>query len=70
MAVETHDIHLCGWFCEWEVVRTETDLCIISIQAFCNGFQGALQIRHGDALVNDKAFNLVEQGGVSGVHCV
>ena len=32
--------------------------------------QRALQVGHGDALVDDHALNLVEHGGVGGVHLV
>ena len=35
-----------------------------------DGVEGALQVRHGDALVDDQPLDLVEHGGVGGVHLV
>ena len=42
----------------------------LAVQLLHDGVQGALQVGHGHALVDDHALDLVEHGGVGGVHLV
>ena len=48
----------------------EAGLGALAVELLHHGVEGALQIGHGDALVDDHALHLVEHGGVGGVHLV
>ena len=68
MAGKALDIDLGGGFGEGEVVRTEAHDGIFAVQALDDRFQAALEVAHGDALINDQALDLMEDGGVGGIH--
>ena len=63
-------VHLAGGLGEGEVVGAEAGLGALAVELLHHGVEGALQIRHGDALVDDHALHLMEHGGVGGVHLV
>ena len=69
-AVEALHVNLAAGFREREVMRTEADDRVLPVHGLDERFKCALQISHCDALVDDKAFNLVEHGGVRRVNFV
>ena len=64
------DVHLAAGLGEGEVVGAEAGDGAGTVELADDGVEGALQVRHGDALVDDQALDLVEHGGVGGVHLV
>ena len=48
----------------------EAGLGALAVELFHHSVEGALQIGHGDALVDDHALHLVEHGGVSGIYLI
>ena len=63
-------VHLAARLCEREVVRTEAGDGVLTVELFHERVERALQVRHRDALVDDHALDLVEHGGMGGVHLV
>ena len=49
------------------MVGTEAHLRILTVDVAHNGYQGALQVAHGDVFVHYKPLDLVEHGGVGRV---
>ena len=54
-------------FGKGEVVRAEADAGVFAVQAFGENFERAFEVAHRDALVDDQAFDLVEDRRVVGV---
>ena len=64
------NIHFTGRFREGEVVGTETGDGSFAVDLLHDEIQSRFQIAHGDALVDDHSFDLMEHGGVCGVHFI
>ena len=64
------DVHLAGRLREGEVVGTEAGDGAGAVDGLDDGVQRALQVRHGHALVHHQTLDLMEHGGVGGVHLV
>ena len=67
LAGEALHVHFGGRFGEGEMMRTEPHHRILAVQALDDRFQAALQVAHGDALIDDKPLDLMEDGGVGGI---
>ena len=64
------DVYLAGGLGEGEVVGTKPGDGIGAVDGLDDGVQRALQVRHGHALVHHQTLDLMEHGGVGGVHLV
>ena len=64
------DVHLAGRLREGEVVGTEAGDGAGAVDGLDDGVQRAFQVRHGHALVHHQTLDLMEHGGVGGVHLV
>ncbi|KAG1647761.1 hypothetical protein GQR58_030342 [Nymphon striatum] len=69
-AVGATDVELCGRLGEREVRRTKAALDVGAKERLHELVDGASEVTHGDALVDDKAFDLVERRQVRGVGSV
>ena len=69
-ASKAGNVNLCAGLGEGEVVGTEAAAGILAKLCLCKGLQHALEVAHGNALVNHKTFHLVEQGRVGSIHRV
>ena len=70
MALKALHVHLAARLGEREVVRTEAGHGIGTVELFHQGVERALEIAHRDALVDDKALDLVEHRGMGRVDLV
>ena len=68
MAGKALDVQFCAGLGEGEVMGAETNHRILAIKPFDENLQGAFEIRHGNAFVYNQALNLMEEGGVGGIH--
>ena len=59
-ANEAGNVNLRGGFCEREVVGTEADLGFGTEHLLCEELENTLEVTHGDALINNKTFYLME----------
>ena len=69
-AFETGHIHLGAGLGKWEVVGAELHLCLRPEQLSGEFSQRSLQVRKGNIPVNHKALNLMEGGGMGGIHLI
>ena len=69
-AFEAPYVHLAGGLGEGEMVGAEADHAVLPVEELDHLGEAALQIRHGDALVDDQSLHLMEHGAVGGVHLV
>ena len=70
VALKALHVHLAARLGEREVVRTEAGHGIGTVELFHQGVERALEIAHRDALVDDKALDLVEHRGMGRVDLV
>ena len=63
-------INLTAWFCEREVMWTEAKLAVIAVKLLHKHFKSTLKVRHFNALINNKAFNLVENRRMSSINSI
>lgn len=69
-ALKAAHVHFGGRLGVGEVVRAEAHARFFAVQLFDEKLQRAFQIAERHALIHHKAFALVENGAVCGVHRV
>ena len=70
VALEALIVHLSGRLGKREVVRTEADNRLLTVQLLRKHFENSLQIGHADALVDDQTLDLMEQRGMGRIDVV
>ena len=54
-------VHFCTWFCEWEIGRTETNLCVFAKHFFSKEEKHLLEVCKTHFLIYIKSFDLMEE---------
>ena len=70
VALEALHVHLAARLGEGEMVRAEPGHGVGTVNTPHQRIEGALEVAHGDALVDHKTLDLVEHGRMSGVDLI